>query len=117
MSCWQSPRTSALNVGQESRQGSLELEWGYIWFKERRVPLRTREGSPVSAGRQEGLSQHEALGWRTLVSPGHSMWFKVVTLALVRKGSPASWITLWAGHAREGWVQRACKRTSDQTNG
>lgn len=117
MSCWQSPRTSALNVGQESRQGSLELEWGYIWFKERRVPLRTREGSPVSAGRQEGLSQHKALGWRTLVSPGHSMWFKVVTLALVRKGSPASWITLWAGHAREGWVQIACKRTSDQTNG
>lgn len=50
--------------GQEGHHCCLGLaEGGYIWFKERRVPLRTREGIPVSAGRQECLSQHEALGW------------------------------------------------------
>lgn len=103
-------------MGQESHQGSLGLEGRYTWFKKRRVPLRTREGNSVHAGRQEGLFQHEALGGRTFVSPGHSMWFKVVALVLVRKGSPTSWVSLWGGHSREGWVQTTCKQTSGQTN-
>lgn len=95
-----SPQDLGPQRGQESHYSFLDLMkgWGGCGtFGSRKggYLLEQEKESLLQQGGKNGcLSMRPWAGWRTLASPGHSMWLKGVTLVLVRKGSPDSWITL-----------------------
>lgn len=77
ISSWKPFTASALSMGQESHHGSLRFEGEPFWSKGRRSPLRTREGSAISAGSRKACLSLMPWAGGTFSVQGTRIWLKV----------------------------------------